>query len=594
MRRLWGSILLMLLLSSLAISPAGAYRVDSKVTVEVNASAELLSVVYYLAFGKNDPFVIYRGEYLNEVEAYFGKYRDMKAVRMLRDYIPEALSTPDRDYKLMVVEWYLLQCTAPPEIKPRVEIDDSWIPKFLSALRDFAEETDFMKFYDEHQTYYREDLSIYASALRTLPPDEFLGRYTDVHDVTFEFLHPYLVAIHGHSFNPVIDGHQIWGAGGMLPLVRRTPQRTIWSHKTARDTVFGLPLNGDYINNTALDELLYLGFVYHELGHDITLPQLWANINAVYNLSYLQSVIEANMPYLARYDIHFWHPETMIYESFADGWEDFALSHVNGNYTELAMWMQKAWGEFWIEDVVDLYEKYARLSKETGRPIDDYVPQMLASLEGSYSPSKAEEEFQKRVPVTPLMAFDRGAVKGKVIVVYGTQNPDREGITHDLQTASMIKSILTSFYSQWGSQVNVTIKADFDVTDADLKENLVVVGGPVANELARRMQDEFPLRFVEEDGKWVIEHNPNWNVSSFILTEKEENPVLIGKLEEVSNGSLIMAIRNPYNPENFVVWIAGADRYGTRLFINPTYYLSSYEIYAGKRIEMGFYVQPLS
>ncbi len=594
MRKLWGSILLMFLLLSLSISPVAAYKVDSRVTVEINPNAELLSVVYYLAFGKNDPFVINRGGYLKEVDGYFEEYRNMEAVRMLKDYIPKTLSTPERDYKLMLVEWYLLQCSAPPEIEPQIAIDDQWVLEFLSALREFAKETDFIKFYKEHQVYYWEDLSIYVNAFKQLPPDKFMGKYADVKDISFEFLHPYLVAIHGHSFNPVINGHQIWGAGGMLPLVRRTPQRTLWSHETARDTIFGLPLNGDYINNGGLDELLYLGFIYHELGHDITLPQLWANIKMVDNMNYFQSVIEENMPYLAKYDIHFWHPESMIYESFADGWEDFALSHVNENYTKLAMWMQRGWGEYWIDDVVNLYEKYARLTSETGRGISNYVPQMLAALEGNYSPTKAEEEFQERVPVTPLMAFDKGAVNGKVIIVFGTKNPDESGVSYDYQTATIVEIMLRDFYSQWESPVNVTIKADFDITDQDLKENLVILGGPVTNEIARKMQNEFPLRFVEKNGKWVVDHDSNWNISSFILTGNEEKPVLIGKLNDASNASFIMAIRNPYNPKNFIVWIAGADRYGTRLYLNPTYYLSSYEVWSKKGIELGFYVQPLT
>ncbi|WP_297069211.1 hypothetical protein [Thermococcus sp.] len=40
--------------------------------------------------------------------------------------------------------------------------------------------------------------------------------------------------------------------------------------------------------------------------------------------------------------------------------------------------------------------------------------------------------------------------------------------------------------------------------------------------------------------------------------------------------------------------MAGANRYLTRLFTNPMYYLSSYEVYDGKEVQIGFYVQPLA
>ncbi len=55
-----------------------------------------------------------------------------------------------------------------------------------------------------------------------------------------------------------------------------------------------------------------------------------------------------------------------------------------------------------------------------------------------------------------------------------------------------------------------------------------------------------------------------------------------------------MAVRNLNDPENYIVWVAGEDRDLTALFQNPTYYLSSYEVWSEKGIEMAFYVQPLA
>ncbi|WP_367883703.1 hypothetical protein [Thermococcus peptonophilus] len=131
----------------------------------------------------------------------------------------------------------------PPELKPLTELGYPWFEDvFLPAVRKFAEESNFMEFYRTHQNYYREDLRIYIGALSLLPPDEFMAKTTGISNVKYIFLHPYLVAVHGHSFNPELNGTLYWGgAGGMMPLVRRTSQRTVWSYKTARDTMFGLP-----------------------------------------------------------------------------------------------------------------------------------------------------------------------------------------------------------------------------------------------------------------------------------------------------------------------------------------------------------------
>ncbi|CAD5244138.1 DUF4932 domain-containing protein [Thermococcus camini] len=594
MERLWALIILTLFIGAAAPQVTG-YDVTGKVSVEISPNSELLSVVYYLAFGRSDPFVIDRGGYLDEVDSYFAPYRNHRAVQMLREHLEKAASISERDLRLFYTEYYLLLCTEPPELQPWGNIDDPWTLDFIEALRDFARESDFMAFYRTHQNYYREDLGIYTNALSLLPPDEFLSRYTDVSNVRFEFLHPFLVAIHGHSFNPVRDGVQIYGAGGMVPLVRRDPQRTAWSYKTARDTMFGLPLNRDYVNNTGLDELIYLGFVYHELGHDITLPGLYANYGDTYSLAYLEEAIEEDMPYLARYDIHFWDRTGMIYEGFADGWLDFALSNVDPDYAALAVWLQRAWGEFWIDEVLQLYGKYAAMSVGNSVPIDDYVDEMLVDLRTMIPPENAGKIYSERVPVTPLRAFDRGAVTGKVVVVYGTQNPDPKGTEYDRETAELIAENLRIFYSQWNGTVEVSIKADVNVTDEDLGSNLVLVGGPYSNSLVDELDEDFPLRFVPVgDGHWVLEKNPGQEVYSYVLTENDEDPVIAGELGNITGTAVIMAVMNPYNPGNYIVWVAGENRNLTALFQNPTYYLSSYEIWSEKGIEIGFYVQPLA
>ncbi|ASI98427.1 DUF4932 domain-containing protein [Thermococcus celer] len=593
MRRLGVLIILALLITALSPGVTGT-NVTGKVSVEINPNSELLSIVYYLAFGRNDPFIIERGGYLDDVDRYFGPYRNHPAVGMLRDYLGNSESVSERDMRLYYLEDELLLCTKPPELNPGENIGDRWTLDFIRALRDFAERSHFMEFYESHRGYYDEDLRIYEGALSLLPPDEFMGPYLDLSNVRFEFKHPFLVAVHGHSFNPVKDGVQVYGAGGMVPLVRRDAQRTLWSYRTARDTMFGLPLNRDYLNNTGLDRLIYLSFVYHELGHDVTVPALDSS-EKTHSLRYLEDTIEGHMPYLARYDLHFWWDDMMIYEGFADGWADFALSNVDPDYVSLSLWLQRGWGEFWMGDMVELYWKYAGMSRENGVPIGDYVGDMLDDLSSRIPPEKAETLFQERVPITPLMAFDRGAVTGKVVVVYGTRNPDPTGTERDRETAELIADNLRAFYSDWDGNVEITVKADVNLTEEEFRENLVLVGGPYSNAVVDELDEEFPLRFVPVGGShWVLEKNANWSIQSYLLTADEADPVKTGELGNVTGEAVVMAVRNLNDPENYIVWVAGEDRDLTALFQNPTYYLSSYEVWSEKGIEMAFYVQPLA
>ncbi len=600
MKRLFGWIILLAILTSTTVvaAPQVMYHPSPGVTVEINPNSELLGIIYYLAFGKNDTFVIDRGDYLKDVEAHFGAYRNHPAVQLLRENLSAYTSIPERDYRLMDLEYYLLFYTAPPNLTPVFPMGPVWFrEKFIPALRDFARRTNFMDFYRSHASDYWEDMKVYTGALRLLPPDGFMTNYSGFSGIQYRFEHPFLVAVHGHSFNPVINRTQIWGAGGMLPLVRRTPQRTLWSYKTARDTMFGLPLNRDVINSTYLDELLYLGFIYHELGHDVTLPSLYRNYALLGNMTYFQRTIEEDMPYLARYDLHFWDPTGMLYEGFADAWEDFALTHVDGNYSLLAMEMQKAWGEFWIEELFYGVQDCALEVREGY--VSDFsvcVPKLLHGLINYASPENASRIYEHEVPVTPLRAFDRGAQAGKVIVVYGTENPDPSGTEYDRGTAERIAKTLEEFYSMWPGEVDVEVKADVNVTGDDMKGNLVLVGGPVSNSIVNQMEEKFPLRFVKVNGSWELYLTCDTPIKCSpvpVYFTIDGTKISRSAPLYTNNASVIMAIRNPNNPENYIVWIAGADRNLTRLFTNPTYYLSSYEVYDGKEVQVGFYVQPL-
>ncbi|WP_367883706.1 hypothetical protein [Thermococcus peptonophilus] len=136
------------------------------------------------------------------------------------------------------------------------------------------------------------------------------------------------------------------------------------------------------------------------------------------------------------------------------------------------------------------------------------------------------------------------------------------------------------------------------MTDDDLRENLVLVGGPVANALVKEFEEEFPFRFVNVNGDWRLAYKcvkysdcPPYSVKFFTITNESIKGIAYLLTD---NASVILTVRNPYNPENYVTWIAGENRELTRLYTNPTYYLSSYEVYDGKEIQMGFYVQPLS
>lgn len=587
-RELMAILLLLILLPS-----ANAYQFEqNNVLIKINPNEELLSITYYLAFG-HDEFVINRRAYINDVEMWFGKYKDHEAVKTLKDYFKDATTIPERDYKLFVLDAYLLQFSEPPEMR---RIYANWqdleLDKIVNVLRNFSRDTNFMEFFKAHENYYSKDLQLYSSAIMFLPPDKFMKPYMNLANIRFEFHFPYLVCIHGHSFREEVNETKIYGSGGIPPLVRRNPPKTYWGFLRAKDTIFGLPLNSVYLNNSEFDKLWVLEFIYHELGHDITTEKLDEYYGyKVKPLQYLESIIEEDMPYLAIYDIHFWGNTGMIYESFADAWAYFALSKINKDYAELSLQMEKAWGEFWIEEIISLYEKYSKIAIEENKPLDEYILNILTELSEKVPKERVKEIYEKEVPVTPLRALDDAVREGEVLIVYGTQNPDKNGVEYDKETAEIIRNYLQTFYSQWPGQIKIEIKADINLTQEDLKKDIILVGGPLSNKIVDQLDEEFPLRFVFSNGSWILVKNSEFeNVRTFLITNQSIKKVKFIQKRYYSPVSLIMSIRNPYREDNYIVWIAGVDRYRTRKYKNPTYYLVSYQIYDGANIEEGFYV----
>ncbi|MEM5830135.1 MAG: S-layer protein [Candidatus Aenigmatarchaeota archaeon] len=94
-----------------------------------------------------------------------------------------------------------------------------------------------------------------------------------------------------------------------------------------------------------------------------------------------------------------------------------------------------------------------------------------------------------------------------------------------------------------------SVKFDTEIMSYNLLDrNLIVVGGPVTNTIAYKLNTIFKVRFLQEF---------NWDIYSEFTNKKysEEN---IG---------LIYYSKNPFNQENEIIWIAGKRRLGTEIAI---------------------------
>ncbi len=95
------------------------------------------------------------------------------------------------------------------------------------------------------------------------------------------------------------------------------------------------------------------------------------------------------------------------------------------------------------------------------------------------------------------------------------------------------------------SQGSIKIKLDTQIKEEDLRDNLILVGGPKSNIIVDKINRNLPIRF---------DRKKEWDIFSS-LSKKSYSEDYIGVIEK---------IKNPFNPEKQLVILAGKRFIGTR------------------------------
>ncbi|MBS7287603.1 MAG: S-layer protein [Candidatus Freyarchaeota archaeon] len=145
--------------------------------------------------------------------------------------------------------------------------------------------------------------------------------------------------------------------------------------------------------------------------------------------------------------------------------------------------------------------------------------------------------------LTPFI--EKGEFNSKIIV----GSPDIHGPyraqSRDTHYAVELAAFLGSISGKVGSGI---VKLDTEVREDDLKGNMIVVGGPVTNMVANRINDILPLRF----------------------DMKEQNRILsliTGRIYYEDECGIVVKTTNPFNPQSRILLLAGKRFQGTKAAI---------------------------
>ncbi len=98
-----------------------------------------------------------------------------------------------------------------------------------------------------------------------------------------------------------------------------------------------------------------------------------------------------------------------------------------------------------------------------------------------------------------------------------------------------------------------SVKLDTEVEEEDLKNNLIIIGGPAVNKITAEVNSKLPIRFHH------TEHNQNFYASIFSAISKKS-------YAEEEDGIIVKA-KNPFAHEKEILVLAGRRSVGTKAAI---------------------------
>jgi hypothetical protein len=243
-------------LALLLLLATDAYaQLDSLALVpHVDKRVELMSIVFRLA-GKPEYSISDLRTYSSDIDSFFAAFKNHPAIEFTKEIAAKNYVGYDAVMSMAV---YLSQ---PPELKPLVEFTDSipdyrWTKdgaeRFVGLLRQFCAESNFEKFYADHEALYTTTAQRFQKVTRNVD----LGWYKQFYGLAPQANYNILIgmSLGGGNYGPRV----------LIPGVKPELFSIICA---ARPDSSGIPTFGDYA----------ISVIIHEFNHSFVNPTVDRN-----------------------------------------------------------------------------------------------------------------------------------------------------------------------------------------------------------------------------------------------------------------------------------------------------------------------------
>jgi len=413
-----------------------------RVHLEIDPRVELIQIIYFLANprwyqDRVSPYLVganpYNYPYMRDVSEYFGNYTNATAVRMVPVMVRQGVAydaIPQFALHLNPVNFSKAMNWS-DMLKYRPWLNVTLLDEFARAVAQFANETDFWKFYNEHRAFYNETLRRFEAENggKILNVTRFEESFFGENASSWTIVPLTLISRHGFGIPMTRNGSKYVYA--------------FLGFSYVRDRIPVVYISGEGIT-----------FLVHEFAHSFVNPAVDEHYSLFQPYESLYDPVREKLSMMAYTNF-----KIMLYETFVRAVEVYYLN-VTGNGDEakrrLGMYSVPF---YFIKDVYNAYVNDYMKHRDVYRNYTDFMPELAKVVGRVYNETDGGKKFEP-----PLTVYDF------------IKNANSTGVTVAYSPGEYSRGIAENEY-HWllSLGINATIKPVSELTEKELKGNLMLV-----------------------------------------------------------------------------------------------------------------------
>ncbi|WP_167914658.1 DUF4932 domain-containing protein [Thermococcus sp. 21S9] len=417
-------------------------NLSNRVHIEIDPRLELVQIIYFLSnsdwYRKHvSPYRaganLYNYPYMKDVMNYFGNYTNATAVQMVPTMVEQGLAydaIPEFALHLNPVNFSRdMNWSDMLELRPW--LNTSLLDEFARAVAQFANETDFWRFYNEHRAFYNETLRGFeTNGEEILNVTHFEENFFGENASSWTIVPLTLIAYNGFGYH-----------------LDQGEKKKIYAFLGFGRIENGIPRV--YLSRAGIT------FLVHEFAHSFVNPAVDRYYYLFKPYESLYDPVKEKLSLMAYTDF-----KIMLYETFVRAVESYYLN-VTGHPEEARddLIKNQNLGFYFIKDVYNAYVNDYMKHRDVYKNYTDFMPELAKVVGAVYNRTDGGKRVE---PPTTVYDFLKKANVTGATVAYSPGYYSRRLAENEYRWLLSLG-------------INATLKPVSELTEKELRGNLMLV-----------------------------------------------------------------------------------------------------------------------